>query len=316
MFSRSALKFSQSFPMHSRSAMKLVAGTALVTGGGTMMSSFSQPICEAKCEGEEVILAGAVGALAGGIAGWLWEKKKTDAVQEKFETYWPRSILILCGPPGAGKGTQAPKIVSQLGVPQLSTGDMLRAAVANGSEVGKKAAAAMQAGELVTDEIVVGIIRDRIQEPDCVNGFILDGFPRNIQQALVLDSMLVDVGACVSKVIAFETPHDVLEERICSRWMHKASGRSYNVITVPPKSMKLDSDGNPIPETMKDDVTGEPLYQRKDDTKEALKKRLASYDTATTPVLDHYAKCGIVKKVNANQEITGVWAEVEKALRK
>lgn len=296
--------------------MKLIGGTAAIIGGGTMMSTVCQPKCEAKCDGEEIVAAAALGALAGGTITWLWEKKKTAAAQEKFEVYWPKSIMILFGPPGCGKGTQAPKIVELLGIPQLSTGDMLRAAVAAGTPVGKRAKAAMTSGQLVTDEIVVGIIRDRIQEPDCTNGFILDGFPRTLQQAVALDLMLAEVGATISKVVAFDLPHSVLEARICSRWMHKGSGRSYNVNTVPPKSMKLDSNGEPIKETMNDDLTGEPLYQRKDDTKEALTTRLASYDSATMPILKHYAETGVVKTVNANQAITGVWEEIEKALRK
>lgn len=314
MLARSALRVAKPFARRNR--MKLATAGTMVVGGGTMMSSFCQPSCEAKCEGEEIIAAAAVGALAGGILGWMWEKKKTDAVQDKFETYWPRSILILCGAPGAGKGTQAPKIVSLLDIPQLSTGDMLRGAVAAGTEVGKRAKAAMESGQLVTDAIVVGIIKDRIQEPDCANGFILDGFPRTIEQAQALDAMLVKIGAAVSKVIAFDIPHGVLEERICSRWMHKSSGRSYNVNTVPPKSMKLDDKGNPIPETMLDDATGEALYQRKDDTKEALKTRLEAYNKTNIPILEHYKKRGIVKNINANQEITAVWNEVDIALYK
>lgn len=314
MLARSVLRVAK--PLARRSRMKLATGATMVVGGGTMMSSFSQPRCEAKCEGEEIIAAAAVGALAGGILGWMWEKKKTDAVQDKFETYWPRSILILCGPPGCGKGTQAPKIVSLLDIPQLSTGDMLRGAVEAGTPVGMKAKAAMESGGLVTDEIVVGIIADRIKDPDCANGFILDGFPRTINQALALDKMLIAVGASVSKVIAFDIPHEVLEERICARWMHKSSGRSYNVNTVPPKSMKLDDKGNPIKETMLDDVTGEPLYQRDDDTKEALKNRLESYNAMNTPILEHYKKSGIVKTVNANQEISAVWNEIDVALYK
>lgn len=308
MFSRSAMRLSR--------RAKLAGSLAMLVGGGVVTNSVCQPKYEAKCEGEEIIAAAGVGALAGGIVGWMWEKKNTDAVKEKFETYWPKNILILCGPPGCGKGTQAPKIVGLLDIPQLSTGDMLRAAVAAGTESGKRAKAAMTSGKLVSDDIVIGIIRDRIQEPDCVNGFILDGFPRNLAQALELDKMLASVGAGVSKVISFEIPHEVLEARICARWMHKASGRSYNVNTVPPKSMQLDSAGDPVKESMKDDVTGEPLYQRKDDTKEALKTRLQQYDSSTLPILAHYRNRGIVNGVQANQAISSVWGEIEKSLRK
>mmetsp|Transcript_1197 Transcript_1197/g.1312 ORF Transcript_1197/g.1312 Transcript_1197/m.1312 type:complete len:307 (+) Transcript_1197:23-943(+) len=238
------------------------------------------------------------------------------SAEEKFQTYWPRKIVILFGAPGAGKGTQAPKIVSELGIPQLSTGDMLRAAVRAGTEVGLKAKALMAAGELVSDDVVVGIIRDRIAEADCSNGFILDGFPRTLAQAQALDEMLQVSGEAVSSVVSFEVPDAVLEERVCGRWMHKSSGRSYHTKFAPPKTMKTLADGSPDPATMLDDQTGEALYQRSDDTKEALVNRMASYHSKTVPVLTHYASSGIVRKVNANQSITGVWSEVHNSLKK
>lgn len=230
--------------------------------------------------------------------------------QEKFEKYWPRNIMILFGPPGAGKGTHGPKIEDLLGIPQLSTGDMLRAAVAAQTEVGKKAQAIMKAGGLVSDDIVVGIIRDRIQEDDCKLGFILDGFPRTLEQAKALDEMLAKEGAAVTKVIELQVPDEVLEERICGRWIHKRSGRSYHVKFAPPKSMKLGDDGKPITESMLDDETGEPLMQRPDDTASALVKRLAGYHGETVPILKHYEPNGIVRTVNANQKMDGVWNEV------
>jgi len=236
--------------------------------------------------------------------------------EDKFGNYWPRNILILFGPPGAGKGTHGPKIEDLLGVPQLSTGDMLRAAVAAKTEVGKKAEAIMKAGGLVSDEIVVGIIRDRIQEPDCRFGFILDGFPRTLKQARALDAMLAKEGASVTKVVELQVPDSVLEERICGRWIHKGSGRSYHIKYAPPKSMKLDASGQPIPETMKDDETGEPLMQRKDDTSTALVKRLQGYHKETVPILDHYKPSGVVRTVNANQQMDGVWKEVLEALQR
>lgn len=237
-------------------------------------------------------------------------KKAVKAVEDKFAAYWPRNIMILFGPPGAGKGTHGPKIEDLLGIPQLSTGDMLRAAVSAGTEVGKRAEAVMKAGGLVSDEIVIGIIRDRIQEEDCKFGFILDGFPRTLAQAKALDKMLADEGACVTKVIELEVPDSVLEERITGRWIHNASGRSYHVKYAPPKSMKLDASGKPIPETMKDDATGEVLMQRKDDTSAALKKRLQGYHGETVPILAHYKPNGVVRAVNANQGMDGVWGEI------
>lgn len=228
--------------------------------------------------------------------------------EDKFGTYWPRNILILFGPPGAGKGTHGPKIEEMLGIPQLSTGDMLRAAVSQGTEVGKKAEAIMKAGGLVSDDIVIGIIRDRIQEADCRFGFILDGFPRTVTQAKALDAMLANEGASVTKVIELEVPDSVLEERITGRWIHKNSGRSYHIKYAPPKSMEL-KDGKPIEESMKDDETGEALMQRKDDTAPALVKRLQSYHGETVPILSHYRPGGVVRSVNANQGMDGVWAE-------
>jgi len=239
-----------------------------------------------------------------------------EAVEEKFGTYWPRNIMILFGPPGAGKGTHGPKIEDLLGIPPLSTGDMLRAAVSAKSEVGLKAAAVMKAGGLVSDDIVIGIIRDRIQEPDCKFGFILDGFPRTLVQAQELDKMLAEEGACVTKVVELKVPDGVLEERICGRWIHKKSGRSYHIKYAPPKSMKKDGAGNPVPESMKDDETGEALMQRPDDTAPALIKRLNGYHGETVPILEHYKPNGIVTGVNANQGMDGVWGEVLNSLKR
>ena len=241
---------------------------------------------------------------------------KVDETKAKFATYWPRNILILFGPPGAGKGTHGPKIEDLLDLPQLSTGDMLRAAVAAQTPVGKQAQAIMKAGGLVSDDIVVGIIRDRIQEDDCQYGFILDGFPRTLAQAKALDDMLAQEGARVSKVIELQVPDSVLEERICGRWIHKASGRSYHVKYAPPKTMKLDAKGKPLPASMKDDLTGEPLMQRPDDTAKALVKRLDGYHKDTVPILKHYAPGGIVRTVNANQGMEGVWKEILEALKR
>mmetsp|Transcript_26075 Transcript_26075/g.31996 ORF Transcript_26075/g.31996 Transcript_26075/m.31996 type:complete len:319 (-) Transcript_26075:408-1364(-) len=240
-----------------------------------------------------------------------------DAVKKvgnKFATYWPRNIMILFGPPGAGKGTHGPKIEEMLGIPQLSTGDMLRAAVSAQTEVGKKAQAVMKAGGLVSDDIVVGIIRDRIQEDDCKYGFILDGFPRTLVQAQALDKMLRESGQRVTKVVKLNVPDSVLEERICGRWIHKKSGRSYHIKYAPPKSMSKTFTGSVKPETMLDDLTGEPLIQRPDDTSEALKKRLASYHKETVPILDHYNPLGINAEVNANQKMQGVWEEIKEGL--
>lgn len=240
--------------------------------------------------------------------------RKVVEEEDKTHMFWPPIVMILFGPPGAGKGTHGPKVEDLLSIPQLSTGDMLRAAVAAGTPVGMQAKAIMAAGGLVSDDIVIGIIRDRIQHEDCKYGFILDGFPRTLVQAKALDAMLAEEGACVTKVIELHVPDSILEERICGRWIHKASGRSYHVKFAPPKSMKLSNDGKPLPESMRDDITGEPLMQRPDDTAEALIQRLKSYKEDTFPILDHYQPKGIVRSVNANQAMNAVWEEVLQAL--
>jgi len=189
---------------------------------------------------------------------------------------------------------------------------MLRAAVAAGSEVGKQAKDVMASGGLVSDELVVSIIRERITEADCKEGFILDGFPRTVEQAKMLDEMLGAAGDKVSLVLALEVPDEVLTERICGRWVHKASGRSYHVKFAKPTSL---ADGaTPSEETMLDDETGEALMQRADDTEEALTKRLQGYHDQTVPILAHYEPTGIVSKVDANIKPEQVWTSIEKVL--
>ena len=152
-----------------------------------------------------------------------------------------------------------------------------------------------------------------VQQDDCKTGFILDGFPRTLEQAKKLDKMLAKTGDSVNLVMALELPDSVLEERICGRWIHKKSGASYHVMFKPPASMEKDADGKPIPESMKDDATGEPLMQRPDDTKAALKDRLKNYHKLTTPIVGHYNTKGIVFKVNA-QEAGLCWEECARVL--
>jgi len=159
---------------------------------------------------------------------------------------------------------------------------------------------------------VVSIIRDRITESDCAKGFILDGFPRTVEQAKMLDAMLAESGDKVNSVLALEVPDEVLTERICGRWVHKASGRSYHVKFAKPKS--LEDGATPSEETMLDDETGEPLMQRADDTEEALVKRLQGYHDQTVPILTHYEPAGVVSKVDANVAPTEVWDRIEKSL--
>ena len=204
-----------------------------------------------------------------------------------------RKIIILFGAPGSGKGTRAPYLVEKYGIPQLSTGDMLRAAVAAQTPLGIEASVAMKAGGLVADEIVVGLVKERILLPDCNNGFILDGFPRTMAQAKLLDNVLMPEK--VNFVMALDVRDEVLVERICGRWVHAASGRSYHAKFAPPKSL---GDQTPSPETMLDDETNEPLMQRADDTEEALKKRLEGYYSQTVPLLEYYGP--LVGKLDAN----------------
>ncbi len=174
-----------------------------------------------------------------------------------------------------------------------------------------QAKAVMESGGLVSDDLVVGIIRDRVKADDCAKGFILDGFPRTVAQAEALDSMLKQTGEAVSRVLEFQVPDAILAERICGRWIHKSSGRSYHVKFNPPASLEGRA---PSPATMLDDETGEPLMQRADDNEEALTKRLESYHAQTTPILVHYRpKCEICA-VDANQAMPAVWKSVSAAL--
>lgn len=172
----------------------------------------------------------------------------------------------------------------------------------------------MASGGLVSDEIVIGIIKDRILHDDCSKGFILDGFPRTLAQAEALDALLEVTGENVRSVIEFNVPDAVLEERICGRWIHKASGRSYHVKFNPPKSL---GDKEASADTMKDDETGEPLMQRPDDTKDALPKRLEAYHNETEPILGHYRKnrrCRVTK-IKADQSMEDVWKSTSRVLR-
>jgi len=204
--------------------------------------------------------------------------------------------IILMGPPGAGKGTQAPKIKEKFCVCHLATGDMLRSQVAKKTPLGKEAKKIMDQGGLVSDEIMVNMIKNEIEtNQECQNGFILDGFPRTVAQAERLDDMLVARNQKLHHAIQLEIDDSLLVSRITGRLVHPASGRSYHRIFNPPK------------EEMKDDITGEPLIQRSDDNAETLKKRLATYHSQTAPVVEYYKKTGIWKGIDASQEPGQVW---------
>jgi adenylate kinase len=182
--------------------------------------------------------------------------------------------LILLGAPGAGKGTQAAFICKRFGIPQISTGDMLRAAVKAGTPLGQAAKKVMDSGALVSDEIILGLVRERIAQPDCANGFLFDGFPRTIVQA----EAMKDAGVKLDFVLEIDVPDSAIIERMSGRRVHVASGRTYHVRFNPPKSAGVD------------DVTGEPLIQRVDDEEETVRKRLAVYAAQTRPLVEYYMK--------------------------
>lgn len=181
--------------------------------------------------------------------------------------------LILLGAPGAGKGTQAAFICQKYGIPQISTGDMLRAAVKAGTPLGLEAKKVMDAGGLVSDGLIIDLVKDRIAQPDCANGFLFDGFPRTIPQA----EAMRQAGVRIDYVLEIDVPFDAIIERMSGRRVHPASGRTYHVMFNPPKV-----DG-------KDDVTGEDLIQRDDDKEETVRKRLDVYAAQTRPLVDYYS---------------------------
>ncbi|KAL0490661.1 adenylate kinase [Acrasis kona] len=208
--------------------------------------------------------------------------------------------FIFFGPPGSGKGTQASTFSKEYGLCHLSTGDALREAIRNGSEMGKKAEEKMKSGGLVSDDIVTGIIRENLVTPACKNGFILDGFPRTLPQADSLDTMLKKNNKSLEHVIVLGVEDDVVVKRISGRLSHPASGRIYNKYFRPPKV-----EG-------KDDVTGEPLTQRDDDNETAIKTRLDAYHKYADSLIKYYDGKGLVRKVNAQQPINTVYNQVKK----
>jgi len=187
--------------------------------------------------------------------------------------------IILLGPPGAGKGTQAQRLQADVGMIQLSTGDMLRAAVASGSALGKQAKGLMENGQLVPDELMVGLIKDRIAQPDCAKGFILDGFPRTVPQADALAALLESLGTPLDKVVQIDVSRDLLEERATLRRTDKRTGHIYHLKYSPPPSDAV-------------------LEHRADDQPETVKKRLDQYDAMTAALLPHYEKLGLLRRVD------------------
>jgi len=223
-----------------------------------------------------------------------------------------RTIVALFGPPGAGKGVVSPQISEAFNIPQVSIGDMLRRAATSEGTIGQEAQEIMRRGGLLPDPLVVGVLSGRIQQEDCERGFLLDGFPRTLGQAALLDKLLEATGDKVTTVLSLEVPDSSLQERICGRWVHDPSGRVYHVTRSPPKSLKAGD--VPSPETMLDDVTLEPLGQRPDDTEAALTTRLQTYHKETAPVLAHYRGAGVVRTADADCFPQEMWDRVRPAL--
>jgi adenylate kinase len=183
--------------------------------------------------------------------------------------------LILLGPPGAGKGTQAAFITAKYGIPQVSTGDMLRAAATAGTALGLAARKVMDAGQLVSDDIIIALVQARLRAPDCARGYLFDGFPRTLGQAEAMKA----AGVAVDHVLEIDVPEDEIVLRMSGRRVHPASGRSYHLKFNPPR----------VPD--RDDVTGAPLVQREDDREETVRKRLEVYRRQTRPLVDYYTRC-------------------------
>lgn len=210
--------------------------------------------------------------------------------------------LVLMGLPGAGKGTQAEKIVEKYEIPHISTGDMFRAAIKEETELGLKAKSFMDQGNLVPDEVTIGIVQERLSKEDCANGFLLDGFPRTVAQAEALEKILLDLGKKIDFVINIEVDQDVLMERLTGRRICKDCGATYHLVFNPPAD----------PNTC-DRCNGE-LYQRADDNEETVKNRLEVNVKQTQPLLDFYNGLGYLRNVNGQKHIDQVFASVDMLL--
>ena len=210
--------------------------------------------------------------------------------------------ILLIGPPGGGKGTQAKKISAKYNIPQISTGDMLRDHVKKLSPLGIKAKEFMDSGELVPDDLILEMMKKKLSDGECQNGYILDGFPRTLPQAEGLDKLLNEINSKLNKVIIIEVNDNVIIDRMSGRRVHKNSGRIYHIKFNPPKNEGLD------------DITNEPLSIRKDDKKETVKNRLEIYHDITKPLINYYNKKNILFKVNGEDEIDHVFSNIIKEL--
>ncbi len=210
--------------------------------------------------------------------------------------------ILLMGPPGAGKGTQAEKLTELFKIPHISTGDMFRKAQKDGTELGLKAKSYMEKGQLVPDEVTIGIVRERLAEEDCKNGFLLDGFPRTVQQADALEQILNDLGTHLDAVVNIEVAKDFLVERLTGRRVCRGCGATYHVKFNAPKV-----------EGVCDKCGGE-LYQRADDTIETVGNRLDVYAEQTAPLMDYYAAKGLLKHIDGSQSVEQVLADIKDCL--
>jgi Adenylate kinase (EC 2.7.4.3) len=211
--------------------------------------------------------------------------------------------LLIMGPPGAGKGTQAEVLVKELQITHISTGDMFRNAIKEGTEMGKKAKEYMDRGELVPDEVVVGMVKDRLSQPDCAKGFLLDGFPRTLAQARALDETLQSMGIKLDGVINIDVPRERLMARLTGRRVCKNCGASYHILFNPPQTPG------------KCNACGGDLYQRSDDNEEAVANRLDVYEAQTQPLIEYYQEKGLLKNINGDQEISKVLADILASLK-
>ncbi|MFZ5597462.1 MAG: adenylate kinase [Bacillota bacterium] len=212
--------------------------------------------------------------------------------------------LLIMGPPGAGKGTQAEVLVKELNITHISTGDMFRNAIKEGTEMGKKAKEYMDKGALVPDEVVIGMVKDRLSQPDTKTGFLLDGFPRTVEQAKALDETLKAMNIKLDGVINIVVPLDKLMARLTGRRVCKGCGASYHVIFNPPKKEGVCN------------TCGGELYQRDDDNETSVGTRLKAYEEKTQPLIDYYKGQGILLDINGDQEIKSVLGDILKALKK
>ena len=211
--------------------------------------------------------------------------------------------ILLMGPPGAGKGTQAANLVKEFGIPHISTGDMFRAAVKEGTELGLQAKACMDAGKLVPDEVTIGIVKERLAKPDCKKGFILDGFPHTVEQADALTGILKELGLSLTAALNITVPAADLIERAVGRRICKSCGATYHVKFNPPQKAGVC------------DTCAGDLYQRADDSEETMKNRLSVYEAQTKPLIAYYEKAGVYKEIDGRKAIDEVKAAMIAALK-